>query len=109
LMMMKMKFSSSKHLNISSSVHLGGFFFWRVLYRAFAISSSLDIYTPRLRKVSRNRRKRVFETSDLKSFSVHSSKSSWNCSHNSLSIRLSVSHSLICVSTHFSQSWISSI
>jgi ribosomal protein L34E len=109
LMVMEMKFSSGKHLNTSSSVHLGGFFSWRVLYRALAICSSLDTHTPRLRKVSRNRRKRVFETSDLKSFSVQSLKSSWYCSHNSLSMRLSCSHSLIFVSTHFSQSWISSI
>jgi hypothetical protein len=49
----------------------------------------------------------VLDTSDLKFFSVHSSKSSWNCSHNSLSMRLSVFHSLIFVSVHFFQSWIS--
>ncbi len=111
LMMMKMKFSSNKHLNISSSIHLRGFFFWRVLYRAFSmmIFSSLDIHTSRLLKVSRNRRKRVCKTSDLKFFSVHSSKSSWYCSHNSLFMRLSCSHSLIFVSTHFFQSWISFI
>jgi hypothetical protein len=111
LMMMKMKFSSNKHLNISSSIHLREIFFWRMLYRAFSIVifSSLDTHTSRLRKVSRNRRKRACETSDLKFFSVYSSKSSWNCFHNSLSMRLSVFHSLIFVSTHFSQFWISFI
>jgi hypothetical protein len=111
LMMMKMKFSSSKHLNISSSVHLGEFFSWRMLYRAFSIVifSSLDAHTSRLLKVSRNRRKRAYETSDLKSSSVHSSKFFKYWFHKFSSMRLSFSHSLIFVSIHFSQFWISFI
>ncbi len=80
-----------------------------MLYRAFSIVIflSLDTHTSRRRKTSRNRRKRVFETSELKFFSIHSSKSFWNCSHKSLFVRLSFSHFLIFVSIHFFQFWIS--
>jgi hypothetical protein len=111
LMMMKMKFSWNKHFNTSSSIHLRRVFSWRVLYRAFSIVifSSLDTHTSRLRKVSRSRRKRAYETSDLKFFSVHSSKFFRYWFHKSSSMRLSFFHSLIFVSTHFSQSWISFI
>jgi hypothetical protein len=70
------------------------------------IFSFLDTHIFHRRKTFRNRRKRVFETSELKFFSIHSSKSSWNCSHKSLFVRLSFSHFLIFVSTHFSQFWI---
>ncbi len=108
LMIMKMKFSWDKCLNISSSIHLREIFFWRMLYRVFSIMifSSFDIHTSRLRKVFRNRRKKVFETFNLKFFSIHSSKFFWNCFHNSLFMRLYVSHFLIFVSTQFFQFWI---
>ncbi len=103
-----MKFSWDKRLNISFSIYLREFFFWRMLYRAFSIMifSSFDTHIFRRRKTFRNLCKRVLNTSDLKFFSVHSSKSSWNCSHNFLFVRWSCSHSLIFVSIHFSQFWI---
>ncbi len=76
------------------------FFFLSVLYRNFATCSSFDIHTSRLRKKSRNRRKRMFETFDLKFFSVHSSKSFRYSFHKFSSMRLSFFHSLIFVWTN---------
>jgi hypothetical protein len=67
---------------------------------------SFNIHTPRLRKTSRIRRKRVFKT-DLKSFSVHPSKPSWNCFHRLVSLKSSSSQMLIlCEMYSFLSLWL---
>ncbi len=80
--MLKMKCFDIIHLRISSSVHLIDFSSWSVWYRNFAmmIFLSFKTYMSRRRETFLNLFNDLFDTSvsDLKSFFVHSSKSSEN-------------------------------
>ncbi len=66
-------------------------------------TNSFDMIDKLLIRQTRSRRKWLLDTSDSKSFSVHSSKSYRNLFHKFLSIKLWYSQLLIFFSTHVSQ------
>jgi hypothetical protein len=103
-----MNFSFNMHLSTSSSVHSVESSSWSASYRDFAMMMflSFNIHTSRLRKTSRRRRKRVFNT-NLKSSSVHSSKSFWNCFHRLVFLKSFFSQMLIlCEMYSFLSLWL---
>jgi hypothetical protein len=88
-------------LTISSSIQNVRCSFSRVRINDFAIIifASFKIHTLRFRKTFRKRLRRMFNTSDLKSSSISSTKFFLNCSHNVSFFRFSRSYEIIVVCT----------
>ncbi len=88
-------------LTISSSIQSVRRSSSRVRIKNFAMItfSSFKTHTSRLRRAFRRRLRRMFNTPDLKSSSVQSTKSSLNCSHSVSSFKSSRSYEVIVVCT----------
>jgi hypothetical protein len=88
-------------LTISSSIQNVRCFFSRIRIKNFAIiiCESFKIHMFRFRRAFRKRLRRMFNISDLKSFSIQSTKFFLNCFHNVSFFRFSRSYEIIVVCT----------